>query len=68
MIQADRELLERARQAAHDRGVTFPQLVREALEHELATRVAPRERLSSVGVISTDGRARKREYQPDAWR
>jgi hypothetical protein len=68
MIQADRRLLERARRAAHERGVTFPQLVREALEHELAARSEPPRPLSCVGVISTDGRARERTYQPDEWR
>jgi hypothetical protein len=68
MIQADRALLERARRAAHERGVSFPQLVREALEHELVSRSQPPRRLSCAGVISTRGRARKRGYEPDAWR
>lgn len=68
MVQADRALLERARRAARERGVTFPQLVREALEHELATRGEPARPLSCVGAISTRGRARKRTYEPDAWR
>jgi hypothetical protein len=36
MVQADPSLLERARHAADRRGITFPQLVRDALEHELA--------------------------------
>ena len=68
MIQADTALLERARRAARERGVTFPQLVRDALEHELGpTSGAPRP-LSSVGAASTDGRARARAYEPDAWR
>jgi hypothetical protein len=68
MIQAERALLERARRAARERGVTFPQLVREALERELGrTSAAPRP-LSSAGVISTGGRARERSYEPDAWR
>jgi hypothetical protein len=68
MIQADHQLLERARRAAHERGVTFPQLVREALEHELAARSEPPRLLSCAGVISTGGRARERAYQPDEWR
>src|ERR1700741_599011 len=38
MIQADPVLLERARNAARERGISFPQLVRDALEHELADR------------------------------
>jgi hypothetical protein len=35
MIQADEGLLTRARRVAGERGITFPQLVRDALEHEL---------------------------------
>jgi hypothetical protein len=36
MVEVDAELLERARQVADERGVAVPQLVRDALEHELA--------------------------------
>jgi hypothetical protein len=68
MIQADPALLERARRAAQERGVTFPQLVRDALEHELATQSGPPRPLSCVGVVSTGGRARQRGYEPDPWR
>lgn len=35
-VEVDAELLERARRVADERGVAVPQLVREALEHELA--------------------------------
>jgi hypothetical protein len=68
MIQAERSLLERAQQAAHERGVSFPQLVREALERELAASASPPRTLTCVGVISTGGRARTGAYEPDAWR
>jgi hypothetical protein len=68
MIQADEELLERARRAARERGVTFPQLVRQALERELAPTSRPSRQLACVGVVSTEGEARRREYEPDAWR
>jgi hypothetical protein len=68
MIQADDELLERARSAARERGVSFPQLVRLALERELATTWRPTRRLTCAGVISTDGEARRRDYEPDTWR
>jgi hypothetical protein len=68
MIQADKALLEQARRAARERGVTFPQLVREALEHELNTRNEPPRPLSCVGAIKTGGRARQQAYEPDAWR
>jgi hypothetical protein len=66
MIQADEVLLARARKAAGERGITFPQLVRDALEHELSFgEPAP---LSSSGIVDSGGKARLREYQPDAWR
>ena len=68
MIQAERTLLERAQRAAHERGVSFPQLVRESLEHELALDTAQSRPISCAGVISTEGRARARAYEPDAWR
>lgn len=68
MIQADRALLERARRSARERGVTFPQLVRDALERELAAGFESPPPLSCVGVISTGGRARERAYEPDPWR
>lgn len=68
MVQADKTLLERARRAARERGVTFPQLVREALEHELTTRTEHARPLSCIGAIQTGGRARQRAYEPDAWR
>ena len=67
MIQADRGLLERARKAAHARGVTFPQLVREALEHELAREGTPPEP-RFIGALSSGGAARRRTYEPDPWR
>ena len=35
-VKVDAELLERARRVADERGVAVPQLVRDALEHELA--------------------------------
>jgi hypothetical protein len=68
MIQADQALLERARRAARARGVTFPQFVREALERELAAGTARPRPLHSTGAVSTGGRAREREYEPDDWR
>ena len=68
MIQADRALLDRAHQAARERHVSFPQLVREALERELALSTEPPSKLSCVGVISTEGRARAGAYEPDPWR
>ncbi len=68
MIQADRTLLQRAQQAAHERGVSFPQLVRESLERELALSAVQPRPISCAGVVSTGGKARARTYQPEAWR
>jgi hypothetical protein len=68
MIQAERTLLERAQRAAHERGVSFPQLVRESLERELALSAAEPKSISCVGVLDTNGRARAGTYEPDAWR
>jgi hypothetical protein len=36
MIQAEPELVERAKRRARERGVSVAQVVREAMEHELA--------------------------------
>jgi hypothetical protein len=66
MIQADRELLERARAAAHQRGISFPAFVRAAIENELGGDFQPP--LDCIGVIDTGGRARARRYAPDPWR
>ncbi len=67
MIQADRSLLDRARRLAHDRGVSFPQLVRDALERELGGGKRP-PAVTCAGVIATGGAARRRAYEPDPWR
>jgi hypothetical protein len=66
MIQADRELLERARATARQRGISFPAFVRDALERELRSDAQPP--LSCIGAISTGGDARGRPYEPDPWR
>jgi hypothetical protein len=56
MIQADPELVERAKRRARERGVSVAQVVREAMEHELG--VADEEEplapaLRHVGVVSS---------------
>jgi hypothetical protein len=45
MIQADEELIARAKRAAHRRGVSVAQVVREALEKELGSSGRPRTKL-----------------------
>jgi hypothetical protein len=72
MVQADPALLERARHAARRRGITFPQLVREALEHELAED-SPQPPLRSIGAYESgrtdlSRRAGAEEYEPQPFR
>lgn len=68
MIQADEELLRRARQVAARRGVSIAQLVREALTHELGHDRQPLP-LSTGKFRSATGdlsvRAGRDEYEPD---
>ena len=52
MIQADPALLARAREAATRRGISFPQLVRDALEHELAG-AGPQPAPTSIGAFDS---------------
>jgi hypothetical protein len=68
MIQVDPSLLERAKRASRERGVSFPQLVREALTRELMLSAEPVAKLSSIGAIDTQGQARGRDYRPEPWR
>jgi len=72
MIQADEELLERARRRAAERGVSIAQLVREALERELAPPAVQPE-IRCVGVFASEngglsGRASDDEYEPAPFR
>ncbi|HEY2141697.1 MAG TPA: hypothetical protein VGG98_06525 [Solirubrobacteraceae bacterium] len=75
MIQADKALLDRARRTARVRGVTFPQLVRDAIEHELGP--TDEERLAlpltCVGAFRSERgdlsrRAGEDEYEPEPFR
>jgi hypothetical protein len=74
MIQAEPELVERAKRRAAERGVSVAQLVREALEHELS---APEEPipppLTCIGAFDS-GRSDLSElasdhiFMPRSWR
>jgi hypothetical protein len=75
MIQAEPELVERAKRRARERGVSIAQVVREALERELG--VAEEESippaLTCIGVVSS-GRsdlsrlASEDVYEPEPFR
>jgi hypothetical protein len=74
MIQAEPELVERAKRRAAERGVSVAQVVREALEHELDS---PDEQtpppLTCIGVFNS-GRsdlsrlASEQIFMPLSWR
>jgi hypothetical protein len=71
MIQADKELIDRARQRAAERETSIAQVVRDALEHELGP-VRP-VKTSIIGIIDLEGanlseRASNDEYEPPPWR
>lgn len=76
MIQAEPELVARARRRASERGVSVAQVVREAMEHELGPneadeRIPPP--LTCIG-IGRSGRtdlsrlASEDVYEPEPWR
>ncbi len=57
MVQADGDLIDRARRRARERGVSLAQLVRDALEREVGNGRQPP--LSIIGKFASPG-------QPDA--
>lgn len=74
MIQADEELLARARRRATEQGVSVAQVVRDALERELGSPEGgePQPPLTCVGIVES-GRSDLSElasepiYEPDRW-
>ena len=52
-VEIETELLERARQVARDRGVDVPQLVTEALEHELAPEEGEQPSVTCIGMFDS---------------
>ena len=75
MIQAEPELVERAKRRARERGVSVAQVVREALEHELGVsgRMPIPPPLRCIGAFSSgrgdlSRRASEDEYEPEPFR
>ena len=75
MIQAEPELVERAKRRARERGVSVAQVVREAMEHELGVEeeepLAPA--LNCIGIGRSgrgdlSRRASEDEYEPEPFR
>jgi hypothetical protein len=74
MIQAEPELIERAKRRAQERGVSVAQVVRDAIEHELGDteeRIPPP--LSCIGIGRSgrgdlSRRASEDEYEPEPFR
>jgi hypothetical protein len=76
MIQAEPELVERAKRRARERGVSVAQVVREAMEHELGIEdeqepLAPP--LNSIGAFASgrgdlSRRASEDEFEPEPFR
>lgn len=74
MIQAEPELIARAKRRARERGVSVAQVVREAMEHELGDneeRIPPP--LNCIGIGRSgrgdlSRRASEDEYEPEPFR
>jgi hypothetical protein len=76
MIQAEPELVERAKRRARERGVSVAQVVREAMEHELGVEdeeepLAPP--LNCIGAFASgrgdlSRRASEDEFEPEPFR
>jgi len=52
-VEVDPELLERARKVAGERGVAVPQLVNEALEHELGPGDGEQPPVTCIGMFES---------------
>ena len=75
MIQAEPELVERAKRRASERGVSVAQVVREAMEHELGPaedeKIPPPLRCIGIarsGRSDLSRRASEDEYEPEPFR
>lgn len=72
-VEVDADLLERARRVADQRGVAVPQLVRQALEHELGPADGEQPPVTCIGMFES-GRgdlselASRDAYEPPPFR
>jgi hypothetical protein len=71
-VEVDADLLERARRVADERGVAVPQLVQEALEHELGGEES-QPPFSLIGAFTAgrsdlSARASRDEFEPRPFR
>jgi hypothetical protein len=71
-VEIEADLLERARHAARERGVAVPQLVHDALEHELGGE-RPQPPFSLIGAFTAgrddlSARASRDEFEPHPFR
>jgi hypothetical protein len=72
-VEVDAELLERARRVADERGLAVPQLVRQALEHELGPADGEQPPVTCIGMFES-GRGNLSElasrdtYEPPPFR
>jgi len=71
-VEVDAKLLERARRVADQRGVAVPQIVQEALEHELGDE-KPQPPFSLIGAFTAgrsdlSERASNDEFEPRPFR
>jgi hypothetical protein len=71
-VEIETELLERARKVARERGVAVPQLVREALEHEMGSE-GEQPPVTCIGMFDSgrgdlSARASRDEFEPRPFR
>lgn len=71
MIQADEELLDRAKRRAAERGVSVAQVVREAIERDLGPATPPPKIACAAAFRSGEGDLARRasdDYEPPPFR
>jgi hypothetical protein len=72
-VEIEAELVERARRVAAERGMAVPQLVREALEHEMGGEEGEQPPVTCIGMFDSgrgdlSARASRDEFEPRPFR